>query len=81
MILAAPASEVAGHVRDGIVEECGPDRCRVVLGAWSWPGLAAELGRFDVDIEVVGPDELRDAFAHLARRYAEAADTGPEEAG
>ncbi|WP_141727274.1 WYL domain-containing protein, partial [Streptomyces griseus] len=71
-----PASAVAGHIRDGVVEEHGPDRCRVVLGAWSWPGLAAELGRFDADIEVVGPDALRDAFAHLARRYADAAGAG-----
>ncbi|MCL6289793.1 YafY family protein [Streptomyces sp. 43Y-GA-1] len=77
-ILAAPASEVAGHLRHGVVEEHGPDRCRVILGAWSWPGLAAELGRFDVDIEVVGPDALRDAFAHLARRYADAAGAGAE---
>ncbi|MEU3057270.1 helix-turn-helix transcriptional regulator [Streptomyces griseus] len=75
-ILDAPAAEVAGHVRSGIVEEHGPDRCRVILGAWSWPGLAAELGRFDVGIEVVGPDALRDAFAQLARRYADAAGSG-----
>jgi hypothetical protein len=27
----------------------------------------------DADIEVVGPAELKDAFAHLARRYANAA--------
>lgn len=77
MILDAPASAVAGHIRDGSVEEHGPDRCRVVLGAWSWAGLAAELGRFDVDIEVVGPDDLRDAFARLARRCAAAAGAGP----
>ncbi|WP_143660329.1 WYL domain-containing protein, partial [Streptomyces sp. t99] len=76
VILDAPASAVAGHIRDGIVEEHGPDRCRVVLGAWSWPGLAAVLGRFDVDIEVVGPDELRNAFAGLARRFAVAAGRG-----
>ncbi|MGW4838010.1 helix-turn-helix transcriptional regulator [Streptomyces globisporus] len=75
-LLDAPASAVAGHIRDGVVEEHGPDRCRVVLGAWSWPGLAAELGRFDVDIEVVGPDELRNAFADLARRFAVAAGPG-----
>ncbi|MFE9696154.1 helix-turn-helix transcriptional regulator [Streptomyces sp. NPDC006270] len=81
VILDAPASEVAAHVRDGIVEEYGPDRCRVVLGAWSWPVLAAEFGRFDVDIEVVGPDGLRDAFARLARRYADAAGTEAEPAG
>ncbi|MEU5329317.1 helix-turn-helix transcriptional regulator [Streptomyces parvus] len=76
VILDAPASAVAGHIRDGIVEKHGPDRCRVVLGAWSWPGLAAQLGRFDVDIEVVGPDELRVAFAGLARRFADAAGRG-----
>lgn len=40
-------------------------------------GLAAALGRFDADIEVVGPTELKDAFAHLARRYANAATDGP----
>ncbi|MFF5774261.1 helix-turn-helix transcriptional regulator [Streptomyces californicus] len=77
VILDAPAAEVAVHVRDGIVEEDGPGRCRVVLGAWSWAGLAADLGRFDVDIEVVGPAELRKAFARLARRYAAAASDAP----
>ncbi len=54
-----------------------PDRCRLVLGSWSWPGLAAAIGRFDAAIEVVRPAELRDAFAHLARRYAEAAAGAP----
>ncbi|MFE9459611.1 helix-turn-helix transcriptional regulator [Streptomyces californicus] len=77
VILDAPAHEVAGYVRDGIVEEDGPERCRVVLGAWSWVGLAAEFGRFDVGIEVVGPDELRDAFTLLARRYTAAATKAP----
>lgn len=72
----APASEVSRYSRDGVVEELGPDRCRLVLGSWSWPGLAADIGRFDADIEVVGPAELRDAFGQLARRYASAA-TGP----
>ncbi|WP_405634080.1 YafY family transcriptional regulator [Streptomyces sp. NBC_01178] len=76
VVLDAPAREVAGHVRDGIVEEYGAGRCRVVLGAWSWAGLAAELGRFDVDIEVVRPDELRDAFARLGRRFSAAAEKG-----
>jgi hypothetical protein len=58
---------------DAVVEELGPDRCRIVLGSWSWVGLAAALGRFDADIEVGGPDELRHAFARLAHRYATAA--------
>ncbi|MDJ1137994.1 helix-turn-helix transcriptional regulator [Streptomyces iconiensis] len=73
VILDLPAAVVSRYTRDGIVEALGPDRCRLVLGSWSWPGLAAAIGRFDADIEVVGPAELRDAFAHLARRYADAA--------
>ncbi|WP_099126850.1 helix-turn-helix transcriptional regulator [Streptomyces sp. ScaeMP-e48] len=70
VILSLPAAEVLRHTREGIVEELGPDRCRVVLGSWSWPGLAAAIGRFDADIEVIGPPELASAFAHLATRYA-----------
>ncbi|MET9294645.1 WYL domain-containing protein [Streptomyces sp. NPDC003077] len=73
VILDLPAAAVSPYVHDGVVEELGPHRCRLVLGAWSWPGLAATIGRFDADIEVVGPAELRDAFARLARRYADAA--------
>ncbi|MGW0655287.1 helix-turn-helix transcriptional regulator [Streptomyces umbrinus] len=76
VILGLPAAEVSRYSRDGVVEELGPDRCRLVLGSWSWAGLAADIGRFDADIEVVGPAELQDAFGQLARRYANAA-TGP----
>jgi predicted DNA-binding transcriptional regulator YafY len=76
VILGLPAAVVSGHARDGVVEELGPDRCRLVLGSWSWPGLAAAVARFDAAIEVVGPAELRDAFAQLARRCADAA-AGP----
>ncbi|TLP60658.1 helix-turn-helix transcriptional regulator [Microbispora triticiradicis] len=72
VILGVAAAEVSPYVRDGVVEELGLDRCRLVLGSWSWTGLAAAVGRFDADIEVVGPAELKDAFAHLARRYANA---------
>ena len=72
VILDLPAATVSTYTRDGIVEPMGPDRCRLILGSWSWPSLAAAMGRFDVDIEVVGPAELKDAFAHLARRYATA---------
>ncbi|PVE09187.1 helix-turn-helix transcriptional regulator [Streptomyces scopuliridis] len=77
VILDLPAAAVSPYTRDGVVEELGPDRCRLVLGSWSWPGLAAALGRFDAGIEVVGPAELKDAFAHLARRYADAAADAP----
>ncbi|MEZ0073811.1 putative DNA-binding transcriptional regulator YafY [Planotetraspora sp. GP83] len=77
VILDLPAAVVSRYTRDGVVEELGPTRCRLVLGSWSWPGLAATIGRFDADIEVVGPAELKDAFAHLARRYANAATDAP----
>lgn len=73
VILDLPAAAVVPYTAEGVVEELGPNRCRLVLGSWSWAGLAANIGRFDADIEVVGPPELKDAFAHLARRYATAA--------
>ncbi|MEV8392587.1 MULTISPECIES: YafY family protein [unclassified Streptomyces] len=73
VILALPAAAVSPYTADGVVEELGQDRCRLVLGSWSWAGLAATIGRFDADIQVVGPAELKDAFARLARRYADAA--------
>ncbi|PXY19724.1 helix-turn-helix transcriptional regulator [Prauserella muralis] len=76
VILGLPAAEVSPFIGDGVVEELGPGRCRLVLGSWSWPALAATIGRFDADIEVVGPTELRAAFAHLARRYTNAAASG-----
>ncbi|MEU9833929.1 transcriptional regulator [Streptosporangium sp. NPDC048047] len=72
VILDLPAAAVSRHTRDGVVEELGPGRCRLVLGSWSWIALASAIGRFDADVEVVGPAELKDAFARLARRFAEA---------
>jgi predicted DNA-binding transcriptional regulator YafY len=75
-LLDAPAADVARWLRgDAVVEELGPGRCRVVLGSWSWTGLAATLGMLDVDIEIVGPPELRDAARRLSQRYAAAAGT------
>ncbi|PRX46692.1 putative DNA-binding transcriptional regulator YafY [Prauserella shujinwangii] len=76
VILDLPAAEVSPFVHDGVVEELGPGRCRLVLGSWSWPALAATIGRFDADIEVVSPAELEAAFARLAHRYARAAASG-----
>ncbi|GHH94091.1 helix-turn-helix transcriptional regulator [Streptomyces capillispiralis] len=77
VILSLPAAAVSPFAHDGVVEELGPDRCRLVLGSWSWPALAASFGRFDADMEVVGPPQLRDAFALLARRCARAAADPP----
>ncbi|KQS60803.1 hypothetical protein ASG36_08030 [Geodermatophilus sp. Leaf369] len=68
--LAVPAAEVAPFVGDGVVEAIAPDRCRLTLGAWSWNGLAASIGRFDADVTVLGPPELAAAFRVLAARYA-----------
>jgi predicted DNA-binding transcriptional regulator YafY len=73
VILDLPAAAVYPYTREGIIEELGPNRCRLILGAWSWAGLAATIGRFDADIKVIGPDELKAAFTQLARRYASAA--------
>ncbi|MEF2976690.1 helix-turn-helix transcriptional regulator [Subtercola sp. YIM 133946] len=73
VILAAAARDVAPFAGDALVEDLGPGRCRMVLGSWSWNALAAGLGRFDVEIEVVGPPELARACGHLARRFAAAA--------
>ncbi|WP_159791976.1 helix-turn-helix transcriptional regulator [Puerhibacterium puerhi] len=72
-VLALPAAEVAPFAGDAVVEAVGPGRSRVLAGSWSWPALAAWLGRFDAEIEAVSPPELSDAFAALAARYARAA--------
>ncbi|GAA0511883.1 DeoR family transcriptional regulator [Paractinoplanes deccanensis] len=73
VIVHRPAHSVAAFVGDGLVEELAGDRCRLVLGSWSWPGLAAAVARFDADFEVVGPGELRAALAELGRRCTAAA--------
>lgn len=75
VILGLPRRLWPPSRQDGIVEALGPDRCRLSLGSWSWTGLAATVGRFDTDIQVIGPRELIGAFAELAARYANAAGT------
>ena len=69
VVLDLPAEVVARYAGEVVVEAVGTDRCRLVAGSWSWPALAASLGRFDADLEVVRPAELKEAFAHLARRF------------
>ncbi|GAA2611949.1 WYL domain-containing protein [Dactylosporangium fulvum] len=74
VILQAPAAAVEEWVRgQAIVEVVTPERCRVTMGSWSWTGLAAWFGMFDVDLEIVGPAELRSAAEMLAGRFARAA--------
>lgn len=73
-ILHADAEHVRRWAgRQAIVEPLGPDRCRIATGAWSWVGLAAMLGMYDVDVEILGPPELVEAARTLAERYARAA--------
>ncbi|WP_430332587.1 helix-turn-helix transcriptional regulator [Rhodococcus sp. ACT016] len=76
VVLHLPARDVAPFVPDGIVEELASDRCRLVVGAWSWVALAASIGRFDAAILEVAPRALADAFELLAERFADAARTG-----
>jgi predicted DNA-binding transcriptional regulator YafY len=54
----------------------GEPRCRVVLGSWSWGGLAARFGAFDLSFDVVGPPELVEATRQLAVRYADSVPGG-----
>ncbi|APU17572.1 HTH domain-containing protein [Actinoalloteichus fjordicus] len=68
VILDLPAAQVVPFAADGLVEELGPARTRLLIGSWTWAALAATLARFATEIEVVGPPALRDAFAELSRR-------------
>ncbi|MHA7135608.1 helix-turn-helix transcriptional regulator [Oerskovia turbata] len=75
VVLHARAEDLAPWVGDhGVIEAIGPDRARLVAGSWSWGGLAAWVGMFDVPFDVVGPPELRAAVAETGRRYREAAE-------
>lgn len=73
VILERPAREVLPFAGESVVEDLGPDRCGLTGGSWSWIALAATLNHFDADVDVVGPAELRDAFALLAQRNSASA--------
>lgn len=73
VVLDRPAPDVAPFAGDGVVEDLGDGTCRLTTGAWSWPALAALVARFDADVRVEGPDELRAACGGLAARLASAA--------
>ncbi|MGC4935801.1 helix-turn-helix transcriptional regulator [Gordonia sp. DT30] len=77
VVLGLPAAEVAPFVHEGMVDDLGPDRCRLIVGSWSWVALAASIARFDGPVLEVAPHELADAFATLAHRFADAARQGP----
>jgi predicted DNA-binding transcriptional regulator YafY len=75
VVLHLPLSKVLPYVGDGVASAVSPNRTEYTVGSWSWVALAASLGRFDAELEVVGPPELKIAFRELAARYAEAAGT------
>lgn len=77
VVLDLPAGTVSRYTYDGVVEELTDDRCKLTLGSWSWKALAAELGKYDAEVEVIRPPELRTAFSQLADRYARAAADTP----
>jgi predicted DNA-binding transcriptional regulator YafY len=73
VVLRMPAEQVirwAGPYAE--VEPVGPDQCRVTASSWSWGALAAWAGLFDTDLEILGPEELKEAAGRLASRYARA---------
>ena len=76
VVLDLPLADVAPFAGDGVAEEARPGKTRLLTGSWSWPALAAGLLRFGCDVEVVGPPELRTAFADLAGRAGRAANLG-----
>ncbi|NRG40357.1 WYL domain-containing protein [Rathayibacter sp. VKM Ac-2835] len=71
--LDADAARIAPYLGDGTLTVEPDGRCRIRVGSWSWPGLAATIARFDAPISDVEPRELREAFARLAERSARAA--------
>lgn len=76
VVLHLPISAVLPFVGDGSVRPLDADRCVLRAGSWSWGALAASFGRFEAPMEVVGPPELREAFALLAERYGATAEAG-----
>ncbi len=57
---------------DGTVTAVDEGSCALEAGSWSWGALAALFGRFEAEMDVVGPPELAEAFAVVAGRYARA---------
>ncbi|TCL84974.1 MULTISPECIES: WYL domain-containing protein [unclassified Rathayibacter] len=77
-ILDADAVQIAPYLGDGTLSVEPDGRCRIRVGSWSWPGVAASIARFDAPITDVEPVELRAAFARLAARAVDAARPGDD---
>lgn len=75
VLLHLPASDVLPFAGDGTVTEVDEGSCTLEAGSWSWGALAASFGRFEAEMEVVGPPELAEAFGVVAGRFARASAT------
>ncbi|MFV0429341.1 MAG: helix-turn-helix transcriptional regulator [Arachnia sp.] len=80
VILELPAAEVVPFMGDGAVTPIDEGTCILEAGAWSWGALAASFGRFETAMTVVGPPQLRQAFAVVADRYAAVAHAAQHQA-
>lgn len=78
VLLHLPARDVVPFAGDGAVTEVDEESCTLEAGSWSWGALAASFGRFESDMEVVGPPELAEAFAVQAARFAAAGSSAEE---
>lgn len=65
VVVGLPLAEVLPYVGDGVAVALDDERTRLTLGSWSWAGVVASVLRYDAEIEVVGPDALREAFARV----------------
>lgn len=71
--MAVPADVAARWAPGGsVIEPMTANRCRIILGGWSWAGIAGLLATFDADFTVVEPDELRTACHAVAQRLTRA---------
>lgn len=71
--MAVPADVAARWAPGGsVIEPMTADRCRFILGGWSWAGIAGLLATFDADFTVVEPEELRTACRAVAQRLTRA---------
>lgn len=59
-----PPRDVAKWVRDGQIDEVGPNSSLITMGSWSWAGLLSEIVRFGAPFRIVSPAELI-AESHL----------------
>jgi predicted DNA-binding transcriptional regulator YafY len=68
-VLRLPAATAAEFVPGGaVVDAVSAHACRVVMGAWSWAGLAGLFITFGAEMTDVEPAELRRAFATVRGR-------------